>query len=171
MSTTSAGPTAVPLLRAAASTDLPAIGRLLADAGLPDAGVATILGERPADFTVAEVRGADGAASLVGVAGLETCGDDALLRSVAVRPEWRTRGLGRELVRHVVEAAEARGLRALYLLTTTAERYFPRFGFAPVERASVPADVAATEEFRSACPASAVAMARPLRAAADVAGA
>jgi N-acetylglutamate synthase-like GNAT family acetyltransferase len=76
----------------------------------------------------------------------------------------RGRGLGRALVGRLVGGAEARGPRAPYLLATTAEGYFPRLGFAPVARGAVPAGVAATLEFRSACPASAAAMARPLAA-------
>jgi amino-acid N-acetyltransferase len=67
-------------------------------------------------------------------------------------------------VKRVVCRAEERGLRALYLLTMTAEHYFPRFGFAPVERGAVPAEIATTLEFRSACPASAIAMAMPVAA-------
>ncbi len=100
------------------------------------------------------------------MAGLEVCCDHALLRSVAVRPEWRAHGLGQALVRRVVCRAEERGLRAFYLLTMTAEHYFPRFGFERVERGAVPAEIAATLEFRSACPASATAMAKPLAGAA-----
>jgi amino-acid N-acetyltransferase len=69
-------------------------------------------------------------------------------------------------VKRLVCMAEERGLRALYLLTMTAEHYFPRFGFEAVERGAVPAAIAETLEFRSACPASAVAMARPLAAGA-----
>jgi amino-acid N-acetyltransferase len=152
-----------PALRTATPDDLPAVRRLLADAGLPTAGIDTLLTTRAHDFVVADDPHAPG--ELAAVAGLEVCCDDALLRSVAVRPAWRRHGLGQALVRRVVCEAEERGLRALYLLTMTAERYFPRFGFAPVERGAVPADVAATLEFRSACPASAVAMAKPLRAA------
>jgi amino-acid N-acetyltransferase len=63
-------------------------------------------------------------------------------------------------VARVIADAEARGIPALYLLTTTAERYFPRFGFEVVERAEVPDDVRTTAEFTSACPASAVVMRR-----------
>ena len=36
---------------------------------------------------------------------------------------------GRALVTRMISDAEARGIHALYLLTTTAERYFPSFGF------------------------------------------
>jgi amino-acid N-acetyltransferase len=160
-------PPVAPLLRVARADDLPAVERLLAAAGLPAAGVADLFARRAADFVVAEDPGAPG--RLVAVAGLEVCGGggpnaDALLRSVAVDAAWRGRGLGRALVGRLAGEAEARGLRALYLLTTTAEGYFPRLGFAPVARDAVPAAVAATVEFRSACPASAAAMARPLAA-------
>jgi N-acetylglutamate synthase-like GNAT family acetyltransferase len=138
-------------LRAARPADLPAIERLLTAAQLPLAGVAESL----AGFIVAESDGA-----IVGSAALEVCRDNALLRSVAVVPEWRSRGLGRALVNRVIADAEARGIRALYLLTTTAEHYFPSFGFRRTARSDVPADVQATEEFRSACPDSATVMCR-----------
>jgi amino-acid N-acetyltransferase len=140
-------------LRPARRADLPAVERLLTDAGLPLAGVADALDT----FIVAESQ-----RSIVGVAGLELCETNALLRSVAVAPGWRSRGLGRELVTHLIGEAEAKGLGGLYLLTTTAERYFPGFGFRAVSRADVPADVRETEEFRSACPASAAVMALAL---------
>ena len=146
-------------LRPAHAADLPRVERLLVDSGLPVNGVRESLD----DFVVAE-SGAD----LVGVAGLEICCDDALLRSVAVAPAWRSRGLGRQLVTHAIAAAESRGLRALYLLTTTAEHYFPSFGFAKIDRAGVPQAVRETEEFTTACPASATVMTRELaRAAAE----
>ena len=143
-------------MRAAAPADLPAVRTLLAESDLPDAGLDAIFADHAGDFVLAEAGGA-----LVGVAGLEVRGDDALLRSVAVHPEWRAHGVGRELVKRLVCMAEARGLRALYLLTMTAEHYFPRFGFEVIARGAVPAAIADTLEFRSACPASAVAMARP----------
>ena len=146
-----------PALRPATPADLPAVEGLLTAAHLPLEGVAAAL----PTFTVAEV-GDGPSRALVGVAGLEVCRDNALLRSVAVAPEWQGRGLGRVLVERVVAEAEARGLHALYLLTTTAERYFPSFGFARVERGAVPDDVRDTAEFQVACPESAVAMEKRL---------
>ncbi len=140
-------------LRAAVAHDLPAVERLLSESGLPLAGVSDSL----ATFVVAE-RGTD----LVGVAGLEVCGDNALLRSVAVRPDGRGRGIGRALITRMIADAEARGLGALYLLTTTAERYFPQYGFVQVTRDAVPAAIRATAEFQSACPESATVMSRKL---------
>ncbi|MDE3172188.1 MAG: arsenite methyltransferase [Gemmatimonadota bacterium] len=144
-------------LREARAGDAAAVERLLDDSGLPVVGVREALGMPASGFVVAEANGA-----IVGVGGLEDCCDDALLRSVAVRPEWRSRGVGGALVTRLVADAEARGKRALYLLTTTAERYFPSFGFAPVAREAIPEAVRATSEFREACPASAVAMTRPV---------
>jgi amino-acid N-acetyltransferase len=140
-----------PRVRPAALVDLDAIERLLVASSLPLDGVREAL----ADFVVAEA-GDD----VVGVAGLEICCDNALLRSVAVAGEWRSHGLGRALVTRVISDAEARGIRALYLLTTTAEHYFPSFGFRPVAREDVPASVRETTEFSSACPASAIVMCR-----------
>ena len=140
-----------PRIRPAESADIAAIERLLTASSLPLDGVRDAL----AGFVVAQ-SGDD----LVGVAGLEVCCDNALLRSVAVSPEWRSHGLGRALVTRVISDAEARGLRALYLLTTTAERYFPSFGFQRIAREDVPEDVRETAEFQSACPASATVMCR-----------
>ncbi len=149
-------------LRPAEHADLAALERLLTLSNLPIDGVRDALN----GFVVAQ-SGDD----LVGVAGLEVCCDNALLRSVAVLPGWRSHGLGRALVTRVISDAEARGIRALYLLTTTAERYFPSFGFQQIAREDVPAHVRETAEFQSACPASATVMCRACAtSAAPVAG-
>ncbi|MDQ8155556.1 MAG: arsenic resistance N-acetyltransferase ArsN2 [Gemmatimonadota bacterium] len=141
-----------PTVRAASSDDFAAVEALLTASALPLDGVPQSLEA----FVVAEHNGA-----LVGVAGLEVCCEHALLRSVAVAPAWRSRGLGRALVTRVIADAEARGIEALYLLTTTADQYFPHFGFSRMARGAVPEDVQATAEFKSACPASATVMWRP----------
>jgi len=148
---------ASPALRAARIDDLAAVERLLSASQLPLDGVREAL----PTFIVAEV-GAD----IVGVAGLEVCCDNALLRSVAVQDAWRSQGLGRALVTRTIAEAEARGINALYLLTTTADRYFPTFGFRTVARDAVPDDIRATAEFREACPASATVMCRECTASA-----
>lgn len=148
-------------IRQARPADLPAIEQLLIDADLPIAGVGEILKTNAGDFFVAEADVHDEPA-VVGVAGLEVCCNNALLRSVAVRPEWRRHAVGRDLVRRIVSDAESRGIHALYLLTTTAEHYFPRFGFERIDRRDVAPEIAETVEFKSACPASAVAMKKTL---------
>jgi amino-acid N-acetyltransferase len=146
--------------RPATPADLAAVVRLLAASKLPTDGVAVLLAERPDDFVVVDDPSRRG--EVVAVAGLERCGRDALLRSVAVREDARAHGVGATLVERLIGDAGRSGVDALYLLTTTAERWFPRFGFERIERAAVPAAVAGTVEFTSACPASAVVMARRL---------
>lgn len=141
------------LLRAASAADRPAIERLLGELKLPVAGV----GDWISQFWVAESNG-----RIVGVAGIELYGDGALLRSVAVDPAWRSSGLGRTLVDRALDGARSSGARDVFLLTTTAENYFPRLGFVGTSREQVPAGVQGSIEFREACPASAVVMRRAL---------
>jgi amino-acid N-acetyltransferase len=143
-------------LRPAAGPDQPAALRLLADLELPTAGVADWWRR----FTVAESGG-----TIVGVAGVESYGTSALLRSVAVRPDWRSSGIGRALVKAALEAAREEGVRDVYLLTTTAECYFPRLGFSTIPRDDVPLALQASVEFRGACPDSATVMHRSLPSA------
>ncbi len=96
----------------------------------------------------------------MGSAALEVYADGALLRSVAVAPELQRGGVGRQLTEAAIARARELRMPALYLLTTTAEMYFPRFGFERIERSEVPESVRASVEFTSACPASAIVMRR-----------
>lgn len=136
-------------LRDATPGDWPAIETLLATNHLPTAGFQ--------DSVSAAVVACDGI-EIVGVAGLEVYADGALLRSVAVAEAARGQGLGQALTRRAVAIAKTRQLGDVFLLTTTAEAFFPRLGFDRIERSSVPASVQQSIEFRGACPASAVAM-------------
>jgi hypothetical protein len=108
---------------------------------------------------------ADGA--LVAVAGAEVAGRDALLRSVAVARSWQRRGVGEALVGTLLEQARRRGLREVFLLTTTAADWFPRFGFERRARDAVPRALRASAEFNGACPDSAVPMGLSLDATAS----
>ena len=131
------------------AADYPAVIALLEAAGLPIAGIPKALG----DFLVADTE-----SGLAGAIGLERYGSGALLRSAVVRPGDQGTGIGAALVRAVLDRARGGGLREIYLLTTTAERWFPRFGFTPIDRDQVPDAVRASVEFREACPASAAVM-------------
>ncbi|HVO72301.1 MAG TPA: arsenic resistance N-acetyltransferase ArsN2 [Aggregatilineaceae bacterium] len=102
-----------------------------------------------------------GGATLAGVAGLERYGATGLLRSVAVAE--RGTGLGKELVRRLLDRASADGLTSVVLLTTTAADYFPRFGFHRIARKEAPSAVQESIEFKSACPDSAIVMELPLK--------
>ena len=138
-------------LRRAVPADHEAVATLLRDLELPTDGVSEWLDQ----FWVAEHQ-----SQVVGVAGMERYGDSGLLRSVAVAQAWRGTGVGRTLVDRVLEEGRTAGVREVYLLTTTAEHYFPRLGFACVDRETVPAALHASAEFTGACPASAVVMRR-----------
>ena len=135
------------------SEDKPAVLRLLADNGLPTVALLDHLD------TALVVRLDD---HVVACAALEFYPDGALLRSVAVQEPLKGRGLGNQIVRAALDLARQRGTTSVYLLTTTAEEFFPRFGFRQIVRADVPAGVRTSVEFQSACPASAVVMATDL---------
>jgi N-acetylglutamate synthase-like GNAT family acetyltransferase/protein-tyrosine-phosphatase len=140
-------------LREATPADYAGVASLLERLELPLAGVPRDL----AGFVVAE-----DAERVVGAAAVEIYGGAALLRSVAVDPGYRGHGLGSALVERVLQRARAAGADDAFLLTTTAEQYFPRHGFTVVSRDVVPDALKQSEEFRGACPASAVLMHRRL---------
>lgn len=143
-------------LRSAGPADLPAILALLERAQLPTAGVAEAL----PNFVIGLSEG-----QIIGVAGLEVYEHSALLRSVAVDQEWRNTEVGRVLIERALSTTRERGITDVFLLTTTAEHYFPRFGFTCVSRDSVSSEVQASAEFQGACPASAVVMHKTLGSA------
>jgi amino-acid N-acetyltransferase len=141
----------ITIMRAARAEDLEAVLTLLREARLPEAGVADHF---PEGFVVAS----EPSGALLGAAGLEAYGSAGLLRSVVVRADQRGTGLGQLLSREVVARAGASGVRDLFLLTTTAEGFFPRLGFQRVDRETLPEALGGSAELRGACPASAVAM-------------
>jgi amino-acid N-acetyltransferase len=130
------------------------VRELLRAADLPVDGLEDHFNE---GYAIAEAEGA-----VVGAEGIEVYGQDGLLRSAVIAPPWRGRGVGDALTRNRIDWARARRLRSLYLLTTTASQYFPRFGFSPVDRANAPDGVRGSREFAAVCPDSATFMYLPL---------
>jgi amino-acid N-acetyltransferase len=141
-------------IRNATNSDFPAVEQLLLSSRLPIEGVK----ENFSSFVVAEDGG-----TIAGAIGLERYGSAALLRSAVVSPANRGAGVGRQLVESLLQRAREDGIDEVYLLTTTAEKYFPRFGFARTTRAAVPETVKKSAEFRGACPDTAVVMRRRAR--------
>ena len=142
------------MIESATERDLPEIRALLERLHLTLAGVDDHL---PTMLVAREGE------EIVGTAALELYGDGALLRSVAVAPHLRGRQLGHQLTDAALQLASKRGVTKVFLLTTTAERFFPRFGFEPIGREQVPPSVRESVEFQSACPASAIVMRKQLR--------
>jgi amino-acid N-acetyltransferase len=97
-----------------------------------------------------------------GLVGLELFGEVALLRSLVVSGERRGSGCGSQLLAHAEQHARARGVKCVYLLTTTAEAFFARFGYACVARDTAPAAIRSTREFSGICPASSAFMLKRL---------
>jgi amino-acid N-acetyltransferase len=142
------------MIEVAQDRDLPAIRSLLERLRLPLAGI---------DDHVKTMLVAREDADVVGTAALELYADGALLRSVAVDPSRQGRGLGHQLTEAALRLARIHGIGSVFLLTTTAERFFPKFGFEQVARNDVPASVQASVEFRSACPQSAIVLRKLLK--------
>jgi amino-acid N-acetyltransferase len=133
--------------------DVPEVERLLASQHLPLDGIR----DHVATMVVAKHEG-----RVIGAAAIECYSGGGLLRSVVVDSNWQGRRLGHQLTEAALDLARQRKLNGVYLLTTTAEGFFPRFGFTAIPREDVPVSVQASVEFQSACPTSAIVMRKPL---------
>jgi amino-acid N-acetyltransferase len=136
-------------VRPARRDDFEPASTLLSESRLPLDGFADHFGD-----ALVATRGT----RVVGVVELEVYGSAALLRSLVVAPSDRGARLGERLTREALRLARERAAPDVYLLTETAERFFPRFGFAVEDRRHAPPALMQSEEFRTACPASAVMM-------------
>jgi amino-acid N-acetyltransferase len=133
----------------ARAADLPAIKELLTATSLPLDGV----DEHWRTFVVA--REGD---RIVGCGGSEAYQFAALIRSIAVNPDYRRHGIGRRLTRELLDRLASRGLREFYLLTTDAEEYFRKRGFKTIDRDEVHPQLLGSSQFQGACPDTAVCM-------------
>jgi N-acetylglutamate synthase-like GNAT family acetyltransferase len=97
---------------------------------------------------------------VVGYGGLEIYSEVALLRSLVVFPAYRGKGFGRAMADAVITRAAERGIRDVYLLTTSARSFFEEIGFAVIDRKDAPAAILNTEQAAGLCPAAAVLMKR-----------
>lgn len=136
-------------ITAATPADLTPIRALLRASTLPLDGL------EASDVTLLVAREGE---HVVGCAAVERFDGAALLRSVAVEPGRRGTGVGGRLTEAALALARRQGARRVYLLTTTAGDYFPRFGFEPVARGDVDPAVRRSVEFTTACPSTALAM-------------
>lgn len=123
--------------------------QLLTSQKLPTSDLPTSLN----DFFVAKEGD-----QLIGLIGLEKYHENGLLRSMVVHPDFRNKNIASRLVQKIEELAKAESLRAVYLLTETAEKYFERKGYVKVDRSEVPSGIKSSSEFSNVCPVSAVVM-------------
>lgn len=95
---------------------------------------------------------------LIGTGGLEMLGDVALIRSVSTDDNLRGNGLGKYVVDELEQAAIRAGVQTLYLVTTTAERFFAKLGYSLADRATLPDVVKQQRQLKDVCPVSAIVM-------------
>lgn len=92
---------------------------------------------------------------LIAAGGLEPAANVALLRSVVVHEQYRSRGLGKSIIEYLIRLADFEGRESVYLLTETAADYFENLGFERIDRIDVPPAIADTRQFASLCPETA----------------
>lgn len=136
-------------VREADPSEFDRVAELLAVNDLPHAD----LRESPGRFFVGRVDG-----EAVAAGGVELYDASALVRSVVVAESHRGEGHGTALCDELETAAVADGATALYVLTTTAERFFRGRGFRATDRETVPSSVRETPLFADHCPRSATVM-------------
>jgi amino-acid N-acetyltransferase len=128
-----------PIVRRARTGDVRAIHQIVT--GYVDRGVLlgkqlVTLYEDVQDFLVAELDGV-----VVGCGALHVMWEDlAEVRSVAVDPGIRGRGIGHALVTELVATARELGVRRVFVLTFEHE-FFGRHGFREIEGTPVEAEV------------------------------
>lgn len=130
---------AVPIIRPAGITDVPAIHELLetyAAMGNLLPRTMSELYRHLRDFFVIEVNG-----KVVACAALEIFTEDlGEVRSLVVAEGYKDLGLGRRLVARVIDEARAIGLRRLMALTYVAG-FFHKLGFKTVNKETLPEKV------------------------------
>ncbi len=95
---------------------------------------------------------------IIGTVGLERYNQVGLLRSLAVEEAFKNQKVGTMLMDWLFDFCVNEKINELYLLTTTAEKYFLKLGFQRIDRNTVPDPINKTREFKDICPASGVAM-------------
>ena len=84
---------------------------------------------------------------IVAVYAFEIFDHVGILRSVAVIDEYKGSGIGTHIMKQVETDVIELKLKKLILLTTTAEKFFEKFGFDIIPRDSVPEVVKQSFEF------------------------
>ena len=99
---------------------------------------------------------------LIGTVALEYSSKDGLLRSLCIAEEKRSKGYGIELVEFIEQYAKEQGVENLYLLTTTADKFFLKRKYTIIDRKDVPEFIRSSSEFTSVCPSTAIIMYKQL---------
>lgn len=99
---------------------------------------------------------------LIGAVGLEIFKNTSLLRSLVVDKSARKKGLGKKLVTLIEKYLNENNIKTVYLLTTTAEKFFENLGYKKMTRSEAPEDIKNTSQFSDLCPNSSIFMGKYL---------
>lgn len=99
---------------------------------------------------------------VIGAIGVEMYQNMGLLRSLVVDSQYRNHRLGKKLIDALIQNCISNKVDELYLLTSTAILFFEKLGFKSIERENVPKRINQTEQFKTLCPSSAIAMFKKL---------
>lgn len=99
---------------------------------------------------------------VIGTAGLEWHGQNALLRSVSVSKFYQGKGIGKQILFEIEGIARSRQAKGIYLLTETAKDFFEKNNYLITPRQFIPQEVLASPQFTSTCPSTATAMVKML---------
>jgi len=138
-------------IQPANQADLNKIIRLLSKEKLPVVDI----GDEAVRLFVARMKD-----ELIAVIGLEQYKNIGLLRSLAVDDAYKNQKAGERMIQYLFNFCDEEKITVLYLLTTTAENYFTRFGFQQTERIKVPDVIQQTRQYKELCPSTSVVMVR-----------
>lgn len=100
---------------------------------------------------------------LVAIGALEIYGINAILRSLAVHQTHQNHGYGKQMVRFLENKAIEKGIKNLFLLTSTAADFFKKLAYLPQQRDLCPPEILSSSQFRDICPQSASCLFKKLR--------
>lgn len=141
-------------LRTALNYDCPQIIALLERCRLSSAGIVSVI----ESFFVALLGG-----RIIGCAAAEPHGEVTLIRSVAVDPLFRNRGIASLLVEATLMRARGMEARYVFLFSSRAPAFFCRWGFSLYPSKNVPTALRASPAFNIAKEISALCMRCELR--------
>jgi len=133
--------------------DIQSIRELICSSGLPSSDV---------DGKAQKMFVAEFDQKIVAVGGIEIHGGIALVRSIAVAPEYRKSGIASNIYQLLEQYARSSEVEGLYLITESAMEYFQKFGFTELERETAPCLIKQTSQFSELCPSSATVMFKAL---------
>lgn len=141
-------------LRSACHSDWRHVAALLERCRLPSADIVGII--ESVHLALCDGR-------IIGCAAAEQHGESILVRSVAVEPGYRDRGIASRMVDALLIRARGTKVRDAYLLSASAPAYFARWGFSLIPADKAPAEIKASAAFQRAIQTSALCMRCELR--------